>query len=82
MSIEGLFTAAGLVLVALGVVVSVRGASARTVSTHRLAGDDAAQPRADNQGRLSSVFIVAGVVMLVVAGVIVLARWIPFASDL
>ena len=84
MSIEGSLALAGLVLLALGVVVSVRRASLSSTEGMQAAGSGSEASPVDGRpaatSTLGTVLLVAGVVVLLAAGVALVATWVLFTG--
>jgi len=82
MSIEGSLALAGLVLLAFGVVVSVRRASVSSTEGMQAAGSGSEASPVDGgpaaTSTLGTVLLVAGVVGLLAAGVALVAAWVLF----
>ena len=87
MSIDGSLAVMGVVLLALGVAASTRWISAPTRSSSSPSGAPAgaeagrAQDSAQNSGLgwIAVALLVAGAVVLVAAGVVMIAVWIAFS---
>ena len=84
MSIEGSLALAGLVLLALGVVVSGRRASVSSTEGMQAAGSGSEASPVDGRpaatSTLGTVLLVAGVVVLLAAGVALVATWVLFTG--
>jgi hypothetical protein len=84
MSIEGSLALAGLVLLALGVVVSVRRASVSSTDGMQAAGSGSGASPVDGDPAVTSTFgtvlLVTGVVVLLAAGVALVAAWVLFTG--
>ena len=84
MSIEGSLALAGLVLLALGVVVSVRRASVSSTEGMQAASSGCEASPVDGGHAATSTFgtvlIVTGVVVLLAAGVALVAAWVLFTG--
>jgi len=84
MSIEGSLALAGLVLLALGVIASARRASVSSTEGMQAPGsgseDSPVDGRAGATSALGTVLLVAGVVVLLAAGVALGATWALFTG--
>lgn len=83
MSIEGSLALAGLVLLALGVVLSARRASVPSESMQAAGSGSDASPvdrRPAATSTLGTVLLVTGVVALLAAGVALVATWVLFTG--
>jgi hypothetical protein len=83
MSIEGSLAFAGLVLLALGVVVSARRASVPSEGMQAAGSGSDASPvdgRPAATSALGTVLFVTGVVALLAAGVALVATWVLFTG--
>lgn len=87
MSIEGSLALAGLVLLGLGVVVSARRASVSSTEGIQAAGPGSEASPVDGRPAATStptgvgtVLLVTGVVVLLAAGVALVATWVLFTG--
>jgi hypothetical protein len=84
MSIEGSLALAGLVLLALGVVVSARRASVASTEGMQAAGSGSEASPVDGRpaatSTLGTVLLVTGVVVLLAAGVALVTTWVLFTG--